>query len=173
MLKPHEKATNVLSLLTISSPDHLSSLDQAPVRQKIYKTSKREHRKSYRHHHLLAWNEKDTNKETRSKKNKPEQQQVAKGIQKSPIHCQKFTYCRMKKSSETPYTETSRYFMRGLDEVDFGLEDLPQIMATIKLLEDKALRLFQHDYNEKRSASIDAINYCLEQEHIQLEPSNS
>jgi len=67
----------------------------------------------------------------------------------------------MKKSPGTPYKETSRYFVRGLDERDYGLEDLPQIMATIKFLEDKAVKLFQREYNEKRSASMTAINSCF------------
>lgn len=172
ILKPNAKVTNVLSPLSISATDHLSSLDQAPVWQKINKTSKHEHRKSYRHHHL-SLDEKDTNIETMSKKNKPQQQQVTKGNQKSPILYQKFTDCAMKKSPEASYTETSRYFMRGLDEVDFGLEDLPDIVATIRLLEDKAHRLFQHEYNDKRSAIIDATNHSFEQDHIELEPSNS
>jgi len=41
----------------------------------------------------------------------------------------------MKKSPGTPYKEAPKSSILALDEREYGLEDIPQIMSTIKLLE--------------------------------------
>jgi len=79
----------------------------------------------------------------------------------------------MKKSPGTPYKELSKYFKRALDERDYGLEDIPQIMGTIKFLEEKAEKLFQREYNEKKSSGVDAANYYIQNGKLQLEPLHS
>jgi len=79
----------------------------------------------------------------------------------------------VKKSPGTPYKETSRYFLRALDEKNYGLEDIPQIMATIKFLEQEAEKLFKCEYNEKKISSVERANYNFKNEKLQLEPSHS
>jgi hypothetical protein len=80
---------------------------------------------------------------------------------------------QIKKTPGTPYKEASRFFSRALDERDYGLEDIPQIMSTIKFLEEKAVKLFQHEYDENKSSIVEAANYYLQNEKLQLEPLHS
>jgi len=79
----------------------------------------------------------------------------------------------MKKSPGTPYSEKSRCFIRAIDERDYELEDIPQIMATVKYLLEKAEKLFEREYNEKKRSSMDETNHYFKNEKLQLEPSHS
>merc|ERR550534_3221040 len=79
----------------------------------------------------------------------------------------------MKKSPGTPYSDKSRCFLRTIDEREYKLEDIPQIIATVKFLEEEAEKLFQREYNEKKRSSIDDINNYFQNEKLQLEPSHS
>jgi len=79
----------------------------------------------------------------------------------------------VKKSPGTPLKETSRYFLRALDAKNYGLEDIPQIMATIKFLEQEAEKLFKCEYNGKKISSVERANYNFKNEKLQLEPSHS
>jgi len=60
-----------------------------------------------------------------------------------------------------------------MDEREYNLEDLPQILAKIRFLEEKAEKLFQREYNEKRSASLRLTNQLFQEGKFQLEPSHS
>jgi len=72
----------------------------------------------------------------------------------------------MKKSPGTPYKEIPKSFKLALDERDYGLEDIPQLMGTIKLLEEKAEKLFQLEYNEKRKSCLDVANHYIQNEKL-------
>lgn len=63
--------------------------------------------------------------------------------------------------------------MRALDEKNYGLEDIPQILATIKFLEEKAEKLFKCEYNEKKISIVDTANHYFKNEKLQLEPTHS
>jgi len=80
---------------------------------------------------------------------------------------------QIKKSPRTPCREAARHVTQAFDERDYDLEDIPQIMSTIMFLEEKAEKLFQHEYNGKKSSIVETSNYFLQNEIVQLEPMHS
>jgi len=72
-----------------------------------------------------------------------------------------------------PYKEASRYFTGALDERVYGLEDIPQLMSTIKILQEKAEKLFEHEYNGKKSSIVELANNHLQNEVLSLESKYS
>lgn len=60
-----------------------------------------------------------------------------------------------------------------MDDIEYDLEDIPQIVATIKFLEEKAGKLFQREYDEKRYVTLGLTNQVLESGDIQLESPGS
>jgi len=79
----------------------------------------------------------------------------------------------LRKSPGTPCSEKSRCFIKPINEREYELEDIPQILATVKFLEETAEKLFQREYNEKRRSSIDETNYNFQNEKFQLESLRS
>jgi len=89
--------------------------------------------------------------------------------------------CNKKSSSDIRKIETgvnacnqkSPGTTRVMDQREYNLEDLPQIMAKIRFLEEKAEKLFQREYNEKTSVSLRITNEVFQEGKFQLEPSHS
>jgi len=83
------------------------------------------------------------------------------------------THIRKLETGVTACNQKSPGKARIMDEREYNLEDLPQIMAKIRFLEEKAEKLFQREYNEKRSASLRLTNQTFQEGKFQLEPSHS
>jgi len=68
MLENDKEALSFTSMLTISVPNHVSSLREAPLQEKRYQLRNSDHRKSSKYHHL-ACDEENANNEEIIKKN--------------------------------------------------------------------------------------------------------